>query len=292
MNSRQLHYFIVLAEELHFGRAAARLNIAQPALSQQLQTLEKQLDCALLLRDRRNVRLTPAGQALLLEARKVVSSVERALAAVDSVKKGLRGTLRLGYVGSSMMDPRLPTLIRLFSERYPDVELKLEETHVEHQLQLLSNDALDIALVRMPLPANADIATQTFSSQPLMAALPEGHPLLKHSKINPAMLSQESFLLLDDPFGMALLDDVLATCRRAGFAPKPGLKVQQLTTLLGLVAAGQGVGLVPTLSGALAMKGVVLRPLTDPEAVSVLCFAWLAKTRNKLVSNLLALGGE
>jgi DNA-binding transcriptional LysR family regulator len=266
MELRHLRYFVAVAEELHFTRAAERLGIAQPPLSQQIQQLERELGAPLFERERRRVRLTEAGQAVLTEARAILTRADRLAPLAQQVARGERGWLGVGFVGTAMYGP-LPRVFQTYRTRFPAVELELADMDPVAQMQALRDKKIHVAFVRgveRSLKQDAAFAFEPVQREPLIVALPEKHPLAARRQIRLTDLAGESFILFgrqpDYPFSREILEH----CGAAGFSPKVVQNTRDIHTALGLVAAGLGVTLVPASVADLRRPGAALRPLGEP----------------------------
>lgn len=274
MKIRQLLYFVAVAEELHFGRAAGRLHVAQPALSRQIKALEQELGTRLFERDRRHVALTAAGRAMLTEAREALAALARVRGAVADAGRGHRGHLRIGYVGSAMMVPEILSMLLAFTRRYPKIRLETEEHAVENLLALVSEGVLDVAIVRGAFADDPLRCHRLLHREPLYVALPTSHPLTRRDRVDLAGLVYPALLVLPDPPGVGLQDETLAAFRRAGVRIGSRQPVTNLVTMVGLVAAGMGIGLVPAAMQVHRLPGVGYHPLADPDATSRLTLVW------------------
>ncbi|BDH47401.1 LysR family transcriptional regulator [Salmonella enterica subsp. enterica serovar Choleraesuis] len=274
MDLRHLNAFVTVAELLHFGRAAVQLNIAQPALTQQIKLLERRLDMQLFVRDRRHVELTPQGQLLLPEARAAVRQYQQFSAAAASIRHGARGILRVGYVGSAILDPVVTDLINRYRQRFAEIDTRVEEQQVEAQLALLEAGHLDIAIVRAPFPRPGGVQYRELQRRPLCVVLPREHPLAGQEVINLADLGDERWIMQQDPPGVGLGHSALSTCQRAGFTPSGIHFASDVAMAVGLVASGMGVALVPVTQSVMALPAVVYRPLDDPQAATTLNVVW------------------
>jgi DNA-binding transcriptional LysR family regulator len=258
---RHLRYFVAVAEELHFRRAAERLHMSQPPLSQQIRALEGELGVSLLRRNRRGVELTPAGQELLQEARDVLAGVDRAVRAAQRVDRGDVGILTVGFVGSAIYG-RVPDLLRAFRDAHPDVEMQLRELTSNAQIAELRARRIDVGFLRPPIDAEG-ITVEVIQREPVVVALPADHPLAADDvgEIAIRQLRDESFVTLPRSEAPGLSDATLRTLARAGASPRVVQTVSELQTAVGLVSAGIGVALVPASLSALSRPNVVYRPL-------------------------------
>jgi len=260
MELRHLRYFVAVAEELHFGRAAARLHVAQPALSRQIRSLEEEMGLRLFERDRRRVALTAAGAVFLGEARFLLGHVDDAVEAARRADRGELGSLRIGYV-PAVVTTGLPEIVRGFRKRFPGVDVRLQEMNPAMQVEALLGERVDVGFVRGPIHEPA-LAAQTVLEEPLVAALPSGHRLGRHKRLGLAMLAGEPFVLQARSRGPGSHDHILAICRNAGFTPRVVQEGSQ-TDILSLVASGAGVAIVPASLRVIRRAGVLYRPLNE-----------------------------
>jgi DNA-binding transcriptional LysR family regulator len=266
MELRHLRYFVAVAEEGHVTRAAERLGIQQPPLSQQIQALERELETQLFRRKPRGVELTPAGVALLDEARAILVRADEAVAAAKRAARGEAGRIGIGFTSSASFHPFVPRAIRTFREAHPLVALALEESGTTELVEALRARSLDVAFVRSPVGESADLFVRPLLEEPMVAALPSGHALSAGREPLPlAALAGETFILYRRPVGPGLHDAIIAACDRAGFSPTIGQEAPRMLSTLSLVAAGLGVTVVPASMSRLEAEGVAYRPL-DPSA--------------------------
>jgi DNA-binding transcriptional LysR family regulator len=266
MELRHLRYFVAVAEEGHITRAAARLGIQQPPLSQQIHALERELDVRLFRRKPRGVELTDAGRALLDDARAILAQVEHARAATRRTARGEQGRIVVGFTSSAPFVPFVPQVLRAFRELYPLVALALEETGTGEMVEGLRGELIDAAFIRSPAPDPAGIAVHPLLEEPMMVALPASHVLAAAAASVPlplAALAGDTFILYRRPVGPGLYDAIIAACHGAGFSPLVGQEAPRILSTLSLVAAGLGVSLVPASLQRLRMDGVVFRHLAS-----------------------------
>ena len=264
MELRHLRYFVAVAEERHITRAAERLGIQQPPLSQQIRALEAELGAPLLRRHPRGVELTQAGEVLLTEARTVLEQVERAVTATRRAGRGEAGRIGLGFTSSASFHPLVPAMVRAYRDAYPLVALSLEESGTSELVDALVQQRLDAAFVRSPIGAASGIAVHSILEEPMVAALPAGSPLAVARTKHPlplAALASEIFILYRRPLGPGLYDAIIAACQRAGYSPNIGQEAPRMLATLSLVAAGLGVTLGPQSMRRLRVHGVVYRTI-------------------------------
>ena len=265
MELRHLRYFVAVAEERHFGRAAERLKIAQPPLSRQIQVLEKELGVTLFDRSRRKVDLTAAGVTLLEHARRVFETVELAARETQRAGRGERGRIAIGYP-SSLAYSGLAEVLRAFRSKYPAVAISLSGLAPQAQIDALKDGRLDVGFVRAPLD-EPGLASLPVRREPLVVALPADHPIASRTRIPLALLAEEPFVLFPRSRGPAFFDQLMRLCHGAGFTPRIVQEAQQLD-IVSLVAAGFGVSILPssvrhTQRAGVAYRSIVGNPMTD-----------------------------
>ncbi len=271
MELRQLRYFIAVAEELHFRRAAARLHISQPPLSQQIARLEEELGCRLLNRTRRRVELTPAGEAFLRDARAMLDELDVAIATVRRIEAGQAGVLRVNFVGSALLSI-VPGIIQRFRRGRPRVEIELRERPTLEQLRALAGGLLDVGLVRPPIDPDDALVSEVVMRERTVAAIPSDHPLAKRSRISLRSLAGEPLVLFPREQAPGFHDLLTGRLAATGRSPHVVQYAPEMTTIIGLVAAGIGLSPVPASVAGLGLEGVTYRPLTgapDTELLAV-----------------------
>jgi DNA-binding transcriptional LysR family regulator len=261
MELRHLRYFSILGEELHFGRAAQRLHISQPSLSIQIRELEEELSVRLLARTRRTVELTPAGMVFHTDVQRLLGQLGQTIRTAQRAGRGEIGRLVIGFVLSATCS-LLPETLRVFRERFPDVELDLEETTTGEGLAALTEGHLNLCFVRLPLD-NMDeaIAVEPVLREKLILALPEGHYLETREQVTLRDLADEPFIIFPRTQGTGFYDHLVSLCRQAGFSPRIAQEAGQMQTILSLVAAGLGIALIPATVQSLRSNNVTYKPL-------------------------------
>ena len=255
--------FVVLAEELHFGRAAARLHMTQPPLTQAIQGLERSLGVPLFARTRRSVALTPAGAALLPQARRLLAAAEALPRVAQAAAAGLAGQLRLAFVSSIAYGP-LPEWLRGFRQAHPDVALQLREATLDVQLAAFDADEIDAGFVlHAPLAVPPGLAAWAALTEPLVMALPASHPAAAQPALHLADVAAEPLVIFPRQIAPSLYDAVLAAYRAHGATPQIGQEAIQMQTIVNLVSAGMGLAWVPESVTRLQRPGVVYRPVAD-----------------------------
>ncbi|HEV8149896.1 MAG TPA: LysR substrate-binding domain-containing protein [Gemmatimonadales bacterium] len=267
---RQLRYFIAVAEELSFTRAARRLGMAQPPLSQQIRRLE-QLVGVRLFRRVPSVALTEAGVVFLESARRTLAQLALGVDNAGRVGRGVAGRLTVGFA-SSVVFTGLPQAFRAFSTRYPEVELELREMHSGAQLAALRAGTIDVALLRES-PSDAELEMEVVFREPFVAVLPRRHRLAARSSLAPRQLASEPFILFPRELAPTLHDQISAVCRAGDFSPQVKHEALEWFTVTGLVGAGLGVSIAPAGLARLRWRGVVYRPIKPVEVQTsiVLC---------------------
>jgi len=266
---RQLRQFVAVAEELHFRRAAARLGMAQPPLSQAIQKLEKEVGAELLDRSQRRVRLTEAGVVFLVEARRTIVQAAHAVETARRAARGLIGSLRVTYVGAATYD-FLPGLIRAYRAHYPDIELELMERTTAAQARAIQRGEADVGLVRPPLFDADGLHCAPVLRERLVVALPEDHKLVKETAIELRDLADENFIMFPAHEGPGFHAGIVSACEAAGFSPRVVQRAVQMHAIVALVVAGLGVALVPASMRRLRQVGVVYREIgNSPETLHV-----------------------
>lgn len=285
METRHLKYFIAVAEERHFGRAALRLHMAQPPLSQQIRQLEELLGTPLLVRTTRKVDLTPAGQVLLDRGRALLQELDALVEDVQQVGAGATGVIRVGFTGTATYR-LMPGIVQAARRTLPGLRITVQGEMLTPQMEAaLEEGRLDVAVLRPPVRSD-EIALRLLEQDQLVAALPADSPLAERGTLDITELSAEDFI--GYPSYSAVSSISVEACRKAGFQPRLVQEAKETSTLLSLVAAGMGVALVPMTSRMFSFQGVVFRPLRNPPPVD-LAVAWNRNNETPLVRNFLAL---
>ena len=278
---RHLRYFVAVAEELHFGRAAQRLHLAQPPLSQQIRKLEQILGYPLFTRTSRSVSLTVAGESFLNSARRTLRTVERDIEETRSIGRGEVGSLHVGFVGSGML-ATLPSIFRLYSEAFPRVRLHLHESFTARVVEGLENGTLDAGILRDGDPTKG-LDTIPIFSEPFVAVLPASHPSAKRKSISPAVLRHEPFVYYPRSAGARAFEKPMTIFDEFGFRPKIVQEASHWLTILRLVGAGLGVTIAPECVRRIVSPEVVCIALRGTRIVSNLEFACVAGESRPIV---------
>jgi DNA-binding transcriptional LysR family regulator len=261
MELRQLRYFIAVAEELHFRRAAARLHISQPPLSQQIAQLEEELGCRLLNRTRRRVELTAAGEAFLRDARAMLDELDVAVSTVRRIETGQAGVLRVNFVGSALLSI-VPGIVQRFRRSRPQVEIELRERSTLEQLRALAAGIVDVGLVRPPIDPDDSLWTEVVMREHTVAAIPAGHALARLTRVSLRRMAAEPLVLFPREQAPGFHDLLTGRLAATGTSPRVVQYAPEMLTIIGLVAAGIGVSPVPASVAGLGLEGVTYRPLS------------------------------
>jgi DNA-binding transcriptional LysR family regulator len=262
VTSRLLGQFIAVAEELHFGRAAARLHMAQPPLSQAIRNLEEIVGVQLLARSKHAVSLTPAGKAFLDEARELIAHGQRAIDTARRASEGLTGKIRIGFMGSVSYE-LLPRILREFRAQFPAIHVDLREQTSVEQIESLHAGRIDLGIVRMPAVNAADLNTRIIEVERFVAVLPQDHPLAASTSLRLEDLAESPFMIFPADKSPSLHAKFLMACDEAGFSPQIAHEAWQMASMVSLVAAGMGVALLPAQVRNSPHPGVVYKDLEN-----------------------------
>lgn len=268
---RLLRYFVAVAEEGHLTKAAQRIGIQQPPLSQQIRLLEKELGVTLFTRLPRGMELTGSGDALLRDAREILAQVDSAITSVRRIAQGQSGRIAVGFTESASLHPYVPAVIRAFRGVAPDVVLAVEERNSSDLVDALRQKQLDVAFVRAPTREAAGLCIEPVVMEDMVAALPADHVLARSAgrrRLELAELADEAFVMTRRPSGAGVYDIIISACRAAGFSPRVTQEARKHLSTLSLVAAGLGVALVPGAMMHVGVAGVVYRRLRDSSGLA------------------------
>ncbi len=291
MELRHLRQFIAVAEEGHITRAAERLGMQQPPLSQRIRAIEEELDVQLFRRKPRGVELTEAGRVFLDRARATLTQYDGAFAATRSVARGEEGRLCVGVMPTVPFHPFVPFVIRAFRVSYPKVSLALDECLRTEAIERLRNGQMEVCFLRSSRNEAPELVVQPILEEPMVVALPSHHRLARHSApLQLKQLASEPFIIYARQLGPAFFEATMAACLAAGFAPRLGQEAPRITSALSLVAVGLGVSLVPGCMQRMTMAGIVYRPLKGAvQAKAVLTLASRRGDRSPVVRNFVHL---
>ncbi|MBY4212454.1 LysR family transcriptional regulator [Rhodococcus fascians] len=285
MELRHLYHFVAVAETRHFGKAATRLHLAQPALSQSVRQLEAELGVTLLARTTRQVSLTPAGEFFYRETLRNLDNLEQSVRGVRRIADGRYGLVRIGFTGTAAFD-QLPPIARAIKQRLPGIALEIHgDLLTPAQVEGLRSEHLDVAVLRPPV-AGDDLVLRTITTESLVLALPVDHRFSTESALDVADLAYEDFVMYSDTHSV-VNEAVVTSCRAAGFSPRREHEAPDTSVLLALVAAGLGVALVPESVRALQLNGVLFRDIAGASTID-LALAWHRDRPSALVDALVA----
>jgi len=273
MELRHLRHFVAVAEEGHITRAAERLGMQQPPLSQRIKAIETELDVQLFRRKARGVELTEAGRVFLDRARATLAQYDGAFEATRSAARGEQGSLCVGVMPTAPFHPFVPFVIRAFRVAFPQVSLTLDECLRKEALERLRNDQMDVAFLRAPLAEPQSLVVNPLLVEPMVVALPSDHALARRDRrgaLSLKDLAGETFIIYARQLGPAFYEATMAACLKAGFSPRLGQEAPRITSALSLVAVGLGISLVPACMQRMTMDGIAYRPLkgtSQPKAV-------------------------
>jgi DNA-binding transcriptional LysR family regulator len=293
MELRHLRYFIAVAEELHFTRAAERLHIGQPPLSQQIRLLEEEVGAKLLDRSRRWVRLTEAGKLFLEDARRILALSAQAQESARLAERGELGRLRIGFTSSTPLTAVFNQAVNAYRKAFPKVTLSFSELPTLRQVDALRERSIDLGFMRPPeIDLPREVAVKMLRSDPLVLVLPASHPLTRRASISIAELADCDFVTFRPEVGTGVQPLVLRLCREAGFEPKIALQAGEGSTIIGLVAAGCGISILPQSFTGMRVPGARYRRLTDRHAVTHLMLARRHGEQAALVDAFFALAAQ
>jgi DNA-binding transcriptional LysR family regulator len=284
---RHLRYFLAVADELHFGRAAARLHIAQPPLSQQIRRLEEEIGYPLFARSSRSVKLTPAGEVLLDRARRTLLRVTDDLEAVRSIARGEAGTLTIGFVGSAM-PTALPSVLGSYRRRYPKVRLRLREHNTATLVEAIREGSIDTGFARDTDPAE-DQHIEPMILEPYVAVVPKHHPLARRQVIPVKSLRDEPFVFFARAMGNHAWEKTMRVCEEQGFRPNVVQEAPQWLTTLRLVGAGLGVTLAPASVEKIHDPDVVCRRLSPGTGLTSIDLTYRKQPQTPLMESFNAM---
>ena len=275
MELRHLRYFVAVADERSFSRAAEKLGIAQPPLSQQIQSLEKELDVILFDRTKRPLQLTSAGQAFLEASRSTIANLEQSIQRTQRIHLEELNCLTIGFT-SSIANGVLPNILRTFRQHYPEIKLILWEENSAFQIERLRDHQTDVVFVYQnhDLTTANDLTMMPLSQEMLVVVLPQNHPLAVQSQISLTDLANEEFIMPRTLVVSDLPEQITDLCKQAGFEPKIVQEATFMVTILGLVAGGMGISILPSSVQNLQRQGVVYRPIQEKTPVNQLIAVW------------------
>ncbi|MGF6918465.1 LysR substrate-binding domain-containing protein [Paraburkholderia sp. 40] len=289
MELRHLRYFVVVAEERHFTRAAERLGIGQPPLSLQIQRLERDIGAQLFRRLSRGVELTEAGELLFDNARQILAQVDRTCADVQRLSRGELGHLRVGFAGATYFQSLVPAIIREYRGQHPDVTVSPEQSNTPSLVDGLLEGRVDVAFIRPPIMSADALEVELLVKEDMVVALPHTHPLAQSgAAVSLSALAGETFILFPRSIGAGLYDAVTGACQRAGFIPRLGQEAPQITSIVPMVGAGFGVSIVPRSTSQIRTDEVVYLPIAGDAPKAPISLAWRRHDPSQVVRRFLA----
>jgi len=290
MELRHLKYFVVVAEELSFTKAAARLRISQPPLTAQIRTLEEELELQLFNRTKHKVELTRAGEVFLAEARLTLSQAQRTRKLASQLASGSIGEVRVGFTHSAALNPAIPRILYNFRTQNPAINLVLKEMLTFRQLECLSGNELDVGFCRelTSVVPPSGVTIERIMQERLLVVLNSQHKLAKQSAVLLKTCADEPFVFLPSEISVGLSEKVRDLCDKAGFKPRIVQEANGVISIVGLVASGIGISILPESVKSIAYEGVVYRPLRHPDAVIPLTLVFRESEHTAAVSRFLA----
>ena len=288
MELRHIRYFLAIAKEGNFTRAAAGLGIGQPPLSLQIKDLEQEVGALLFHRVAHGAELTPAGQAFLAVVGGIPELAERGVRHAQRAARGEIGVLRVGFTASSAFNAVVPGTLRVFRRAYPSVELILNEANTTRLTVGLDDGTLDIAFLRPEGADGRDLQVRLVSEEPMMLAMPTGHAMVGEDEIDLAHLAKDPFILFPRSIGPTLYDTIMSACRKSGFEPHVDQLAPQISSIVNLVAAELGVSIVPASMSQLNIAGAAFREIKGQAPTARLALAYRKGNTSNIVRNFMA----
>jgi len=281
MDHRKLRSFLALSRTLHFARAAEEVCLSQPALTYHIQSLEQSWDIRLFERDKRHVSLTPEGKLLAVEVEKTLQRMDGLSRTIKLVSGGGLALLRLGYVGTSVLEPLLVSGIRMYRKDWPEVSIEPNEYSVSEQYSLLQSGEIDVGIIRGPIPEHRHIAHRAIHQSFLKLIVADDHALASATSVSLSDLKDETLIMQDDPEGFGLGATVSRVCAEAGIIPVNIIRTKDVSTAINLAAIGLGITFIPSSRAIYPRRDVVSVSLACDTAVTVLYLCWNERTKNK-----------
>ena len=292
MELRHIRYFLAVAEERHFTRAAAKVGIGQPPLSQQIKDLEGEVGAALFHRLAHGAELTEAGKAFLAGVKEMPLIAERATMAARRAARGETGSLRVGFTSTATFNVVVPSAIRSFRRAYPDIDLTLEEANTTPLVTGLREGTLDAVFLRPGTSDTGELQLRRLSEEPMVVALPKRHSAAGQQEIDLALLKDDPFLLFPREVAPTIYDTVVDACRKAGFEPIIGQVAPHFTSIVNLVAAELGVSIVPASMMQVRVTGIAYRQIAGQSPTTRLALAYRRGETSPVVRNFIARAGS
>jgi DNA-binding transcriptional LysR family regulator len=292
MELRHLRYFSMVAEELHFTRAARRIGIAQPPLTQQIKSLEEELGVRLFDRAPGKVTLTAAGEIFFSESRAILESVDKAITRTRRYAQGLAGRICVGFTESASFSPAVTGSLNRFRETYPGVELRLEENRSAQLIDALRHGRIDAAFVRLPIDAGEDIRFDLISNEPMVLAVNRKHRLASKKSLTLSSLKDEQFILYPRTTRLGLTESIILACQKCGFTPNVVQHAPQISSTINLVASSLGVTIVPQCMSTTRPDAVRYLALKGADLRASLGIAYRIGDSSSTLQNLVAISVE
>ena len=292
MELRHLRYFVVVAEELHFGRAARLLHMSQQPLSRQIRNLEAELEVQLFHRTKRTVRLTAAGEAFLREAQKVLAQAKHAVATAKRVDRGEVGLFQVAFSGI-VLNGILPAVVRQFKQQFPHIHLELKRVQTNEQVKALIDGEIHAGLLHPPVDKSL-LSYEVIHREPLYIAIPGTHPLAQDapSPVSIRAIAGEPLVMIPRKRGPVLYDSIVAFCQQNGYSPNIVQEAFPQLTILGLVAAGVGLAIIHASAWQIGQRGIVMRPIVEETPVVESAIAWRTDTVHPALPHFLSVARE
>jgi len=287
MELRHFRYFVATAQELHFTRAARRIGIAQPPLTQQIKALEAELGLKLFERRPGRVELTDEGRLFLEDAQRILDSVGRAVARAQSSARGLVGRLGIGFTESASFNQVVTSSLRRYRHDFPNVELSFEEARSNHLVELLRQGQIDVAFVRPPIARGSDLTYRPLLSEPLIVALPKSHRFADRKSLHLQELRKEEFIISPRATRLGIADAILTACEKLGFSPTIAQRAPQLSSSINFVAASLGIAIVPRCMMQSRSDAVCYVSLKSPLLQAHLGLAFRTAERSSVVTTFI-----
>ncbi|CNE56000.1 LysR family transcriptional regulator [Yersinia nurmii] len=289
MEHRYLRYFVAVASTRHFTRAAEKLGISQPPLSQQIQKLEREIGTPLLHRLSRGVELTEAGEAFYADALHILQLTDEAVERAKSIARGETGKLRVGFASSTAFQPAVLSLLHRYREAFPSVILLPSEEIMPVLMNDLHSERIDVAFIRQPCNASTEFTCEVLVEEDMVLVLPADHPLHHRAKISLRDLQHEKLITFPREVGPGLFDAIMNACHRAGFEPELGQQSPQLVSAIGMVSAGFGITVVPRSLTTIQATNVTYHEIDDDQLKTQITLAWRRHERSAAVVNMVNL---
>lgn len=289
MEFRYLRYFVTVADELHFTRAAERLGMAQPPLSQQIRKLETEIGAPLFRRFSRGVELTDAGKILYEDATQILNLVELARNRAQSAARGLSGRIRVGFASSVVFHPIVAKVVRAYRDAFPGVQLAPWESHVSGLMNDLMEERIDVAVIRQASQQSENLKVEALLAEEMVVVLPSQHRLTELDALSMDMLGEETLIMFPRAMAPVLYEEIISSCVKAGFTPRLGQESSQVASAVSMVAAGFGVSIVPYSIRQFHAEGVTYRPIRGNAPSARVALAYRSAEHSPVILNFAAI---